>query len=177
MPCPNSARERSVTTGFRVTPEQAGRIDLMARTSGMTKQDYLYKRAPSRKRSSSSPTCASTRCSETRWRACTGSSGASDPPTKSTRASPGRSTSPHGSSLPCAARRSPRTPSARTPSFSGCRGGEGRAYPAPSAPARSSCAKTPLCRGYGTPLMDDQHFPSASPVRLNRVYFNHCEKP
>ena len=39
MPCPNSARERSVTIGFRVTPEQARRIDLMARTSGMTKQD------------------------------------------------------------------------------------------------------------------------------------------
>lgn len=31
--------------GFRVTPEQARRIDLMARASGMTKQDYLYKRA------------------------------------------------------------------------------------------------------------------------------------
>lgn len=45
MPCPNSARERSVTIGFRVTPEQARRIDLMARTSGMTKQDYLYRRA------------------------------------------------------------------------------------------------------------------------------------
>lgn len=36
MPCPNSARERSVTIGFRVKPEQARRIDLMARTSGMT---------------------------------------------------------------------------------------------------------------------------------------------
>lgn len=45
MPCPNSARERSVTIGFRVKPEQARRIDLMARTSGMTKQDYLYSRA------------------------------------------------------------------------------------------------------------------------------------
>ena len=45
MPRPNSARERSVTIGFRVTPEQARRIDLMARASGMTKQDYLYKRA------------------------------------------------------------------------------------------------------------------------------------
>lgn len=45
MPCPNSARERSVTIGFRVTPEQARRIDLMVRASGMTKQDYLYKRA------------------------------------------------------------------------------------------------------------------------------------
>ena len=31
--------------------------------------------------------------------------------------------------------------------------------------------------GYGTPLMDDPHFPSAPPVRLNRVYFSHCEKP
>lgn len=45
MPCPNSARERSVTIGFRATPEQARRIDLMARASDMTKQDYLYKRA------------------------------------------------------------------------------------------------------------------------------------
>lgn len=45
MPCPNSARERSVTIGFCVTPEQARRIDLMARTSGTTKQDYLYSRA------------------------------------------------------------------------------------------------------------------------------------
>lgn len=45
MPCPNSARKRSVTIGFRVKPEQARRIDLIARTSGMTKQDYLYSRA------------------------------------------------------------------------------------------------------------------------------------
>lgn len=45
MPCPNSARERGVTIGFRVTPEQARRIDLIARTSGMAKQDYLYGRA------------------------------------------------------------------------------------------------------------------------------------
>ena len=45
MPCPNSARERSGTIGFRVTPEQARRIDLMARASGMTKQDHLYRRA------------------------------------------------------------------------------------------------------------------------------------
>lgn len=45
MPCPNSARERSGTISFRVTPEQARRIDLMARASGMTKQDYLYRRA------------------------------------------------------------------------------------------------------------------------------------
>ena len=37
MPCPNSARERSVTIGFRVTPEQARRIDLRARASGMKK--------------------------------------------------------------------------------------------------------------------------------------------
>lgn len=52
-----------------------------------------------------------------------------------------------------------------------------RLPPAPSAPARSSCAQTPLCRGYGTPLMDGPHFPSASPARPNRVYFSHCEKP
>lgn len=45
MPCPNSARERSGTIGFRVTPEQARHIDLMARASDMTKQNYLYRRA------------------------------------------------------------------------------------------------------------------------------------
>lgn len=45
MLCPNSARERSGTIGFRVTPEQARHIDLMARASSMTKQNYLYRRA------------------------------------------------------------------------------------------------------------------------------------
>ena len=149
MPCPNSARERSVTIGFRVTPEQARRIDLMARTSGMTKQDYLYKR-PSRRRSSSGPTCASTRCSATRWRACTGSSGAYGPPERSTRSSPGRSTSSRGSSPPCAARRSPRTSSGRTPSSSACPGGERRAFhPLPMRASPTSSA--PLCFGSMSP--------------------------
>lgn len=45
MPCPNSARERSITIGFYVTPEQARRIDLMAHTSDMARRDYLYGRA------------------------------------------------------------------------------------------------------------------------------------
>lgn len=56
--------------------------------------------------------------------ACTASSGAYGPPEKSTRGSPGRSTSSRGSSPPCAARRSPRTSSGRTPSSSACPGGE-----------------------------------------------------
>ena len=121
MPCPNSARERSITIGFRVTPEQARRIDLMARTSGMTA-------APAGRRSSSGPPCAPTRCSATRWGACTASSGAYGPRGRSTRGSPGPSASSRGSSPPCAAGRSPPTSSARTPSSSACRGGERRAF-------------------------------------------------
>ena len=42
--------------------------------------------------------------------------------------SPGRSTSSRGSSPPCAARRSPRASSGRTPSSSACRGGDRRTF-------------------------------------------------
>lgn len=41
MPCPNEARKRSVTIGFRVTPEFNCVLDLMVAASGMTKQDYI----------------------------------------------------------------------------------------------------------------------------------------
>lgn len=41
MPCPNSARRRSATVAFRVSPEQAEHIDHLVAVSGMTKQDYI----------------------------------------------------------------------------------------------------------------------------------------
>ena len=44
MPCPTDHRKRSVTVGFRVSPEENRRIDQMVRLSGMTKQDYITKR-------------------------------------------------------------------------------------------------------------------------------------
>ena len=39
----NKGRFRSVTIGFRVSPEEAYALDLKVNTSGMTKQDYCTK--------------------------------------------------------------------------------------------------------------------------------------
>ena len=39
----NKRRWRSVTIGFRVSPEEAYRLDMVAKTSGLTKQDYILK--------------------------------------------------------------------------------------------------------------------------------------
>ena len=36
----NKGRFRSVTIGFRVSPEEAYELDLKVNASGMTKQDY-----------------------------------------------------------------------------------------------------------------------------------------
>ena len=36
-------RWRSVTVAFRVSPEEAYRLNMVARTSGLTKQDYILK--------------------------------------------------------------------------------------------------------------------------------------
>lgn len=41
MPCPNSARKRSVTMAFRMTPEDRDRICRLAQMSGMNRQDYI----------------------------------------------------------------------------------------------------------------------------------------
>lgn len=41
MPCPNSARERCITIGFRCSPEQNENINRLVSMSGMTKQDYI----------------------------------------------------------------------------------------------------------------------------------------
>ena len=40
MPCPNSARKRSKTMAFRVSPEEYERITNLAKLSGMDKQDF-----------------------------------------------------------------------------------------------------------------------------------------
>lgn len=40
----NKGRFRSVTIGFRVSPEEAYALDLKVNTSGMTKQDYCAKK-------------------------------------------------------------------------------------------------------------------------------------
>jgi uncharacterized protein (DUF1778 family) len=44
MPCPNDHRERSVTVGFRMTPEQKRWLDRVAEESGMSKQDFIMVR-------------------------------------------------------------------------------------------------------------------------------------
>ena len=40
----NKDRFRSVTIGFRISPEEAYALDLKVNTSGMTKQDYCTKK-------------------------------------------------------------------------------------------------------------------------------------
>ena len=37
-------RWRCITIGFRVSPEEAYKIDMQVKTSGMTKQDFITKR-------------------------------------------------------------------------------------------------------------------------------------
>ena len=44
MTCRNDDRQRCVTIGFRVSKEQADRIDLLVALSGKTKQDYILER-------------------------------------------------------------------------------------------------------------------------------------
>lgn len=44
MTCRNDDRQRCVTIGFRVSKEQAERIDLLVALSGKTKQDYILER-------------------------------------------------------------------------------------------------------------------------------------
>ena len=39
----NKRRWRSITVGFRVSPEEAYRLDMVVKTSGLTKQDYILK--------------------------------------------------------------------------------------------------------------------------------------
>ena len=39
----NKRRWRSITVGFRVSPQEAYRLDMVVKTSGLTKQDYILK--------------------------------------------------------------------------------------------------------------------------------------
>lgn len=41
MPCPNDARRRSVTIGFRMTPDEAEWLDDVVSESGLTKQEFI----------------------------------------------------------------------------------------------------------------------------------------
>lgn len=62
----NDDRQRSVTIGFRVSKEQAERIDLLVALSGKTKQDYIVERLENESwRSYPRPGCrgrSATRC-------------------------------------------------------------------------------------------------------------------
>lgn len=40
----NKQRWRCITVSFRMSPPEADRLDMIVRTSGMTKQDYCVKR-------------------------------------------------------------------------------------------------------------------------------------
>ncbi|HHY29031.1 hypothetical protein A7W90_05800 [Clostridium sp. Bc-iso-3] len=39
----NKRRWRSITVGFRVSPEEAYRLNMVVKTSGLTKQDYILR--------------------------------------------------------------------------------------------------------------------------------------
>lgn len=44
MPCPNSARRRSKTMAFRMTPEEYEEVITLAKLSGMNMQDFIMSR-------------------------------------------------------------------------------------------------------------------------------------
>lgn len=44
MPCPNSARRRSKTMAFRMTPEEYEEVITLAKLSGMNRQDFIMSR-------------------------------------------------------------------------------------------------------------------------------------
>ena len=174
MPCPNSARERSVTIGFRVTPEQARRIDLTARASGMTKQDYLYSRALEEevvvrpdvrvyKMLRDEMACVYRELRRIR------SAGEVDEGARLDGRLPHAGVRRHARRGGALGRRAGGRPHLRHVPEVRTRS------PPQSTPAPPPRAD-PLCRDYGALPMDGPHFPSASPVRLNRVYFSHCEK-
>ncbi len=43
--CDHKGRWRSVSTTFKVSPEEAYQIDMMVEVSGLTKQEYLVRKA------------------------------------------------------------------------------------------------------------------------------------
>jgi len=42
--CDEQGRLRSVTVGFRVSPEEGAQLDRLVQLSGLTKQDYILRR-------------------------------------------------------------------------------------------------------------------------------------
>lgn len=41
MPCPNYRRKRTISKAFRVSREKSERIELLAKTAGVTQQEYI----------------------------------------------------------------------------------------------------------------------------------------
>lgn len=46
--CDEQGRLRSVTVGFRVSPEEGAQLDRLVQLSGLTKQDYILRRLMNR---------------------------------------------------------------------------------------------------------------------------------
>jgi len=46
--CDEQGRLRSVTVGFRVSPEEGAQLDRLVQLSGLTKQDYIIRRLMNR---------------------------------------------------------------------------------------------------------------------------------
>ena len=46
--CDEQGRLRSVTVGFRVSPEESAQLDRLVQLSGLTKQDYIIRRLMNR---------------------------------------------------------------------------------------------------------------------------------
>ena len=46
--CDEQGRLRSVTVGFRVSPEESAQLDRLVQLSGQTKQDYIIRRLMNR---------------------------------------------------------------------------------------------------------------------------------
>lgn len=46
--CDEQRRLRSVTVGFRVSPEEGAQLDRLVQLSGLTKQDYILRRLMNR---------------------------------------------------------------------------------------------------------------------------------
>lgn len=70
MPCPNDHRERSVTVGFRMTPEQKRWLDRVAEESGMSKQDFIMARLHDEAITVGQTSGFTGRCGSTWWSYC-----------------------------------------------------------------------------------------------------------
>lgn len=48
MPCPNYRRKRTISKAFRVSREESERIELLAKTAGVTQQEYIMAKLENR---------------------------------------------------------------------------------------------------------------------------------